>query len=150
VRWVKSKKIVQIEDVPDKWSLHQVDSVEGKLISRVLDDFDSVTKKQDYPIRMGVAVPVNDLDSKTQEDLGLVEDELLKVLRQGSLGRLYVVITKLEKKSFREFVAQVKRESDFEGIHSALKEKFSHLDVQMVAVEDKKWDMYRSIKNGQF
>jgi hypothetical protein len=144
-----SKKNVTIENLPDEWSISQVENAEGTLIFRVLNRFDSVTEKKEYPIRIGIAVPIELFDDETKRQLEKLEDEIADMLKRDSLGRLFGVISQLGEKQFREFVAQVKKDTDFEAVYNSLRKKFGKLDVQMTASEDTNWKMYTELQRGR-
>lgn len=143
------KKAVKLTDLPDQWLGMKAESERGLLLLSLLEGMDTVTEKKEYPIRIGIAIPLKVIDEGVQKKLGLLEDEISSMFEGKSQGRLYAVITQLGETQFREFVIQTKENLDFAGIHSLLRKKFPEFEVQMVANKDEKWEMYTILKAGK-
>lgn len=144
-----SKKQLLLKDLPSEWSVSEGKTPDGMSIMRLLQNLDTVTEKEEFPIRIGVAVPFGELDEKTTDLLNKIEAKLVELIDKKSAGRLYAIMTDLGSNSFREFVAQVREDINFKKLHEDLKKVAPKLQVQMIANEDRKWEMYKQIKSGR-
>jgi len=99
----------------------------------------------DYPIKMGVAIPVEVHDETIMEIKSEIEDILNDILLKKGDGALVAIITGLEGQKFIEFLSYTKRSGiDFAKIHQDLKDKFKDYEVQMYAENDVKWEAFKS------
>lgn len=99
----------------------------------------------DYPIKMGIAIPVDVHDDVTMQLKSEIEDTLNDVLFKKGDGALVAIITGLEGQKFIEFLSYTKRGGiNFAKIHQDLKDKFKDQEVQMYADNDIKWEAYKS------
>jgi hypothetical protein len=143
------KKNTELTDLPDKWTVLKSESDGSLMIVRMLENMESVSDKKDYPIRVGIAVPVASMDAETQKLLDSLEKVITDSFKTNTQGKLYAVITQLGSQTFKEYVVQSKSTADFALIHKDLKNTFPQLEIQMVAKEDPNWEMYQKIKAGK-
>ncbi len=100
----------------------------------------------DYPLKMGIAIPVKDHDEVIMNMKYEIEDFLMDDLFKNQDGVLVAVITGIQEPKFIEFLSYVKGNVlDFEGMHKNLIERFKDYDVQMYANQDENWGTYKSL-----
>jgi hypothetical protein len=147
---VRESDNVRIMNKDKTWTLGQSKQGDTNLIVRYDTELKSKVNTADYPIRMGVAVPIT-LNEGNHEILANLEDKIIKLL--GNDGVIYVVLSASDLSlnefiqtnalgNFKEYVFYVKRGYDFETLHNTLKQEFPELDVQMYAEEDLSWAGY--------
>lgn len=98
----------------------------------------------DYPIKMGIAIPVEEHDEVIMELKGEIEDILNEVLSKKGDGALVAIISGMENPKFIEFLSYTRQGIDFAVIHQDLNEKFKDYEVQMQAEVDTEWAAYKS------
>ncbi len=137
------KRYKPLSDYPERWSLLQEDA--RGLVLRVNLGYADSIGHPDYPIKMGIAIPIrtehDEYVSELKESVEVVLDEILS---NGEKGAFVAVITGLHAPKFVEFLAYAKKDLDFAAIHQTLKVKFPDFEVQMYANADPGWNTYRS------
>jgi hypothetical protein len=139
----KKKKFLPIHEYPESWSIIQ-ESPNPTLV-RINMGYQDAMGHPDYPIKMGVAIPVEVHDETTMNIKSEIEDILNDILLKKGDGALVAIITGLEGQKFIEFLSYTKRGGiDFAKIHQDLKDKFKDYEVQMYADNDVKWAAFKS------
>ena len=98
------------------------------------------------PIKLGFALPLNSPneggmpDPAENERLGAIEDIIVREVEARTTGVQALVLT---TGTMKEFVFYVSRETDFAGLHEAIKAAVPTHDVQCIAEHEPKWDSYR-------
>lgn len=139
----KKKKFLPIIEYPESWSI--VTESLNPTIIRINMGYKDAIGHPDYPIKMGIAIPVEVHDETTMDIKSEIEDILNDILLKKGDGALVAIITGLEGQKFIEFLSYTKRGGiDFAKIHQDLKDKFKDYEVQMYADNDVKWDAFKS------
>ncbi len=139
----KKKKYLPIADYPESWSI--ITEKPNPTVIRVNMGYKDAIGHPDYPIKMGIAIPVDAHDDTIMELKIEVEDTLNDILLKKGDGALVAIITGLEGQRFIEFLSYTKRGGiDFAKIHQNLKDKFKDYEVQMYAENDIEWKAYKS------
>ena len=139
----KKKKYLSINDYPESWSI--ITEKPNPTIIRVNTGYKDAIGHPDYPIKMGIAIPVDTHDEATMNVKSEIEDILNDTLLKKGDGALVAIITGLEGQRFIEFLSYTKRGGiDFAKIHQDLKTRFKDYEVQMYAENDIEWKAYRS------
>ncbi|OHA81370.1 MAG: hypothetical protein A2675_02920 [Candidatus Yonathbacteria bacterium RIFCSPHIGHO2_01_FULL_51_10] len=130
-----------LAEYPGSWSI--LEEKNKDLIIRVNTGLKDATGHTDYPIKVGVAIPV-----KAQDDINSIknagEDALDEIWKQEGKGVIVAVITGMSDPRFIELLSYAKKDTDFASLHKTLKDKFPNEDVQMYANEESNWDTYKS------
>lgn len=125
-----------------EYTLYQDDD-EG-LIIQVNTGFQKAMGHPDYPIKVGVAVPVH-----PEHDVGKlkndIEDTLQAMWNQSENGHIVATIIGLEEPEFIEFLSYAKEKTDFAETHQTLEKFFPDEDIQMYAEQDAEWETYREL-----
>ena len=139
----KKKKYLSILEYPENWGF--IEELPNHTIVRINMGYKDAMGHTDYPIKMGIAIPVEVHDEKTMRIKSEVEDMLNNILLKNGDGALVAIITGLEGQKFIEFLSYTKRDRiDFAKIHQELKDKFNDYEVQMYADYDVKWLAFKS------
>jgi hypothetical protein len=137
------KKYLPLNEYPQSWSIF-VEKPDSLLL-RVNMGYKDAIAHPGYPIKMGIAIPVEEHDGVTMEIKGEIEDTLNDILLKTGDGALVAIITGMEGQKFIEFLSYTKRNGiDFAKIHQGLKDKFKDYEVQMYAEVDIEWEAYKS------
>lgn len=139
----KKKKYLPILDYPESWSI--IEEMPNPTLVRINLGYKDAIGHPDYPIKMGIAIPVAVHDEATMKIKSEIEDILNDVLLKKGDGAIVAIITGLEGQKFIEFLSYTKRGGiDFAKIHQDLKDKFKDHEIQMFADNDIEWKAYRS------
>lgn len=139
----KKKKYLPITDYPESWSI--ITEKINPTVIRINMGYKDAVGHPDYPIKMGIAIPVEVHDEAIMEIKSEIEDILNDILLKTADGALVAIITGLEGQKFIEFLSYTKRDGiDFAKIHQDFKDKFKDYEVQMYAGNDLKWEAYKS------
>ena len=130
------------DDKKETWTILE-EKTEG-LIVRIKDGYLNCDSCSDYPVRMGVAMPVKEHNAETSNLKDSIEGFLEKMFAKDNSGIFVAVQSGLKGEKFIEFVSYAKTNNDFESIHETLKEAFPLADVQMYAETDPDWEVYKS------
>jgi hypothetical protein len=137
------RKRLLVRDVPDAWSVSKADYDGRPLLARFNTGYSDATDREDYPIQIGVAIPLKDVDEQgwpsgeENRVLQAVEDTMLSVL-----GGRAVLVGALTVNGVREFVLY-SRDSDWiESFHRALDAAVPSHEVQVMAKQDPAWSTY--------
>ena len=138
-----SKKFKPISEYPQSWSI--IEESPNPMIIRVNMGYGDAIGHPDYPIKMGIAIPVEQHDDAVMNLKSEIEDILNDILFKTGKGAVVAIITGLESPRFIEFLSYTQRGGiDFPKIHQELKSKFKDYEIQMYAENDPKWDAYKS------
>ena len=139
----KKKKFLPLLEYPESWAI--ITESLNPTIIRINLGYKDAMGHPDYPIKMGIAIPVEVHDETTMEIKSEIEDILNDILLKKGDGALVAIITGLEGQKFIEFLSYTKRGGiDFAKIHQDLKDKFKDYEVQMYADNDVKWEAFKS------
>jgi hypothetical protein len=139
----KKKKFLPIFEYPESWSI--IEESRNPTIIRINMGYKDAIGHPDYPIKMGIAIPVEVHDETTMELKSEIEDILNDILFKKGDGALVAIITGLQGQKFIEFLSFTKRGGiDFPKIHQDLQDKFTDYEIQMYADNDLKWDAFKS------
>ena len=125
----------------DSWSV--LEQKDAGLIVRINNGLREAIGHPDYPVKMGIAVPVK----KSQgEETFNKKDQLEKKIAEtlGSNGIVTCVINGMKEPQFFEFLTYTKNGFDLNSIGKSLDDKFPDLGIQMYAKLDPKWEAYKS------
>ncbi len=143
LNFFKKKKFLPIGEYSESWAI--IEELPNTTLVRINMGFKDAMGHPDYPIKMGIAIPVEVHDEATMKIKSEIEDILNDILLKKGDGALVAIITGLEGQKFIEFLSYTKRGGvDFTKIHQDLKDKFKDYEVQMYANNDVKWDAYKS------
>lgn len=138
----KNNDYKPISEFPASWSILEAKN-EG-LIVRVNAGYKKAIGHPDYPIKMGIALPISSKHDEAVANLKYqIEDTLEKLFHENN-GALVAVVTGMKDPKFIEFLSYAKDGLDFASIHKTLKSKFPNEDVQMYAKGDPEWNAYKS------
>lgn len=125
----------------ESWSI--LEEKNKGLLIRINVGLKDAAGHTDYPIKVGVALPV-----KSEIDINSVknsaEDSLSEIWEQNNNGMIVAVITGMVEPRFIELLSYAKKDTDFATLHATLKEKFPAEEIQMYAEQDANWDAYKS------
>ncbi|HEY8780936.1 MAG TPA: hypothetical protein VIM16_04910 [Mucilaginibacter sp.] len=139
----KKKKFLPILEYPESWSI--IEEAPNLTLVRINMGYKDAMGHPDYPIKMGIAIPVEVHDESTMKIKGEIEDILNDILLKKGDGALVAIITGLEGQKFIEFLSYTKRGGiNFAKIHQDLKDKFKDYEIQMYANNDVKWEAFKS------
>ncbi len=138
------KDFKQLSEYPkDSWSV--LEQKDAGLVIRINDGLKDAIGHPDYPVKMGVAVPVKDNPQKTFERKDQLGKAICEVL--GTNGIVTCIINGLKEPQFFEFLIYARNGLDFDSIGKSLEKKFPDLGIQMYAKLDPKWEAYKSFFN---
>lgn len=141
----KNKKYKNLSEYPEIWSIIDETPIGNPALVRINMGYKDVVGHPDYPIKMGIAIPVEVHDDATMKIKSEIEDTLEEILLKTGNGAMVAIITGLESERFIEFLSYTKRGGiDFAKIHQDLRDKYKNYEVQMYADNDPKWEAYRS------
>jgi len=139
----RKKKYLPIADYPESWAI--IEEKINPTIIRINMGYKDAIGHIDYPIKMGIAIPVEFHDETTMAIKSEIEDILNDILLKTGDGALVAIITGLEGQKFIEFLSYTKRGGiNFAKIHQDLKDKFKDYKIQMYADNDIEWEAYKS------
>ena len=137
------KEYKPLSEYIESWDVLQ--DTNNQMIIRINSGCKEAAGHPEYPIKMGIAVPLKGTGDEIVELLkNSIEDALEEILNEGEKGVLVTVITSLGEQKFLEFVSYTKSDLNFQAIHENLKAKFPEQEVQMYAEQDTKWSTYLS------
>lgn len=137
------KKYIPITEYLESWSI--IEERYHDTLVRINMGYKDAVGHPDYPIKMGIAIPVNDHNDAVMKVKSEIEDILDNVLKKRGNGSLVAIITGLKEPKFIEFLSYTKKGGvDFAKIHQDLKDKFPEYEVQMFAKPDTTWEAYKS------
>ena len=137
------KKFKPLSEYPESWSIIEEKTI--PTIVRVNMGYRDAIGHPEYPIKMGIAIPVENNDEATMKIKSEIEDLLEDILFKKDIGTLVAIVTGLQGQKFIEFLSYTKKSGvDFPKIHQDLKNKFKDYEVQMYADNDPKWEAYKS------
>ena len=135
------KKFKPLSEYPkDSWSI--LEQKDAGLIIRINDGLKEAIGHPDYPVKMGVAVPVKNDPKKTFSQKDQLEEMIGEIL--GHDGIVTCVINGMKEPQFFEFLVYIKNGLNLDSIGKSLEEKFPDLSIQMYAKLDPKWEAYKS------
>lgn len=138
------KKYKPLNEYPESWSILEEKS--KGLIMRVNVGYRKAIGHPDYPVKMGITIPIMTEDNnKLAMIKNSIEDVIIESLKKDSSGALVAVITGMSEGKFIEFLSYTKKGVSFSSLHQELKNRFPHQEIQMYATEDTAWDTYQSI-----
>jgi Family of unknown function (DUF695) len=137
------RKYKNINEYPENWMLLESGKdTENYTIIRINDGIKEAAGHPDYPIRIGVAIPVNSL---TDENKALydVEDILREQLESKGLGIQAMAVSGMGGQEFKEFVFYAKESVDFKTLHEDVQAAFPKYEIQFYAKKDSDWSVYK-------
>lgn len=128
----------------DSWSV--LEQKDTGLVIRINDGLKDAAGHPDYPIKMGIAVPIT---NQHAEQIFEQKEQLEKMINDvlGNNGIVTCVINGMKDPKFFEFLIYTKNGLNFDSIGKSLTEKFPDLGIQMYAKLDPKWEAYKSFSN---
>ena len=129
----------------DTWSVYKLESSTENLIIRLDNSYKNNISKSEHPIKMGIALKVQNQNKETEELKYKIEDYLNDYFNKDEIGFLVAIITGMQKDNmFIEFLSYIKKDSiDFPNFHEQLKKEFNLYDLQMYAEVENDWDTYK-------
>lgn len=137
---ISNKKYADIVSDKHNWGIFKAD--DGNLIIRFNMGIKDAAGHPDYPIRMGVAVPIP--CERDHDLIERIEDFIVQHLHNGKCGVHVAVINKLTDEQFVEFMCYAKEDTDFQKFHETLEGAFPDQEIQMYAEHDPEWQGYFS------
>jgi Family of unknown function (DUF695) len=138
-----TKTFRPISEYAESWSI--ITEKPNPTIIRVNLGYKDAIGHPDYPVKMGIAVPVDVHDNVIMDVKSEMEEILNDILLINDSGAVVAIITGLEGQRFFEFLSYTKKEGvDFAKIHQILKDKFKDYEIQMYAETDIRWLAYKS------
>jgi hypothetical protein len=140
--WKKAYK--DISEYPeDNWQVATMGTQgEDYTLLRINGGLKEAVGHPDYPIRVGVAVPVESIKD-SNPTLEALEDMITERFNEDKSGVGCLIITSLDGDQFKEFVFYTKENVDFKTLHEELQEAFPSLEVQFYAEKDPQWSVYK-------
>lgn len=137
------KKYKNINEYPENWLLLEgVRDGEKYTMIRINDGIKEAAGHPDYPIRIGVAIPVDSLKDENKA-LYEVEDMLTEQLESKGLGIQAMAVSGMESQEFKEFVFYTKDSVDFKTLHEDIQAAFPKYEIQFYAEKDSDWSVYK-------
>ena len=129
----------------DTWSVYKLESSTKNLIIRLDNSYKNNINKSEHPIKMGIALKVQNQNKETEELKYKIEDYLNDYFNKDEIGFLVAIITGMQKDNmFIEFLSYVKKDSiDFSNFHEQLKKEFNLYDLQIYADVEDDWETYK-------
>ena len=137
------KKYKKVSEYPENWMMLEAgkDSEIYTLI-RINEGIREAAGHPDYPIRVGVAIPVNSLKEEN-EALNAVEDMLTEQLESKDLGIQVMAVSGMGGQEFKEYVFYTKTSVDFKTLHENIQAAFPKYEIQFYAEKDPDWVLYK-------
>ena len=128
-----------------KWSVKRGNGKDGPLIVRINESAKEWAKHPELNIRAGFAIPLKIQnpevlpDSKENEELNVIEDEICKLLCAAGPAIHVLAIT---TGTFKEFLFYIKNGAGIENAHKQAMARFPEYDIQCYGQQDENWDAY--------
>jgi hypothetical protein len=123
------------------WAAAESTADGGSSLFIVNSNLDVKTLSEKFPLKMGVAIPV-EITEESNVEMHKIEDFIQ--LQLEDKGIHVISITDMEN-GFKEFLSHVVNGFDFESFHKLLKEKFLNFEIQMYGETDPNWVFYTDI-----
>jgi hypothetical protein len=144
--WPFGKKKVTWVAAEDRWSVAKGENNGKPIFLRVSSSAKQFAGHPDFPVRFGVAVPLQAPDENglpqpmESQQLGNIEDQLFQAL--GSSGRLVLIIT---TGGMREFVSYVRSPELAERVFERVRNATKTHELRHYTASDPIWELF-----GQF
>ncbi len=140
--WKKSYKAIS-EYPTDTWTLAEAGTKgQNYTLLRFNQGIKEAAGHPDYPVRVGVAVPVTSVQDSNAA-LDALEDAISEKLSKDESGVEVLTISSLDGNQFKEFVFYTKENVDFKTLHEDLEKAFPLLNIQFYAEKDPQWSVYK-------
>jgi len=138
-------RIERVEGRLTAWYIYRGGDARGPLHGRFDHDARPLAGSPEYPIQVGVAVPLLEpgLDGLPQEHELPALDEIEKVI-VGIAETDAVLVGVISTAGVREFVLYTGDGEWLEAYHNALSAAIESHEVQMMARRDPEWTIYRA------
>lgn len=124
----------------DCWSI--LEQKDAGLIIRINAGLKDAISHPDYPVKIGIAVPVKNDPEQTFTQKDQLEKMVGEIL--GEDGIVTCVINGMKEPQFFEFLVYAKNGLNLDLIGKSLEKEFPDLGIQMYAKLDPKWETYKS------
>ena len=137
------KKYKKISEYSENWTMLEggKDTENYTLIS-INSGIQDAAGHPDYPVRVGVAIPVNSLKEENQT-LYAVADWITEQLESQDLGIQAMAVSGMGGQEFKEFVFYTKENIDFKTLHDDIQAAFPKYEIQFYAEKDPDWNVYK-------
>jgi hypothetical protein len=135
----------QMIEIPDSWNVYQGEYSGKPLLVRANIGLIDFSAKNKYPVRLGIAIPLNESDKdglptqKEQENLNTIEDSLFSSVEVENHTIVALIIT---TNGMREFVLYSESVDKAKKIASNLKSMVNTHEIQSYTEEDSSWSTY--------
>ena len=149
--WLFSKKLgdLEIPPVEDQlWSVAQGEHGGAPLLLRFNASAKSLAGHSKLPIKLGFAIPLNQPNEgglpnpEENQELAAIEDLIEKRVLEVAVGIHAMTLT---NGIMKELVFYIVPGVDIAGLHQELREAVRSHEVQCMAVQEPKWDSFRSM-----
>lgn len=137
---------MKVAEATSAWQVYEGNYSGKPLYARFNTAFRQAGDTADYPIQLGVAIPLNNPDqhglpaSAELDELAAIEDLIVEKVAGNA-----VLVGAITTNSMREFVLYTNNADWIEGFDHSMQEALAGHTVQVMAKTDPKWDVY-----GQF
>ena len=141
----EQKSLEEIQLGEHKWSVKRGNGKDGPIIVRINESAKEWAKHPQLNIRVGFAIPLRIQnpeglpDSKENEEMNLIEDEICNLLCATGPAIQVLAIT---TGKFKEYVFYIKNGAEIENAHKQAMSRFPGYDVQCYGQTDTNWDEY--------
>ena len=148
--WPFSKNKDKLEIPPEgehEWGFAEGDSDGAPLIVRYNETAAGFAGHSDLPIKLGFAIPLNSPnvgglpDAEENSELDVIEDLIVREVMAVTHGVYSLALT---TGVMKEFVFYIAPGADIAKLHEDIRNQVSSHDVQCMAVEERKWESYRT------
>lgn len=146
----KPKKLADLTDENQKWSVIGSKNESGPVIVRVNNSAIEWAKHPELNIRVGFAVPLNSPNPGGLPDgeenflLNDIEDGLCELLKKTGSSIQVLAITTGQ---FKEFVFYIQNGDGIENAHKEAVARFPSHDIQCIGENDPEWQVYNEWVN---
>lgn len=148
--WPFSKRKKELAIPPEdehQWGVAQGEYDGAALIVRYNQTAAEIAGHPELPIKLGFAIPLKrpDVgglpDAEENSELDVIEDLIGREVMAATHGVYTLAITTGEMK---EFVFYIAPGADIAKLHEDIRNQVSSHDVQCMAVEERKWESFRT------
>ena len=135
----------------DRWNIAKGTIDGAPIIVRALDGVARAKDRTQWPVRIGVAIPLLEPDDRgfpQADELTFLDEIEGRIDETTSADRRAVLVAMITGKSMREFVLHARDGDWVEAWHLGLRAEFGSHDVQCVAQLDPDWTAYLTLVGG--
>ncbi len=130
-----------IFEAPERWTV--IDE-NNEIIIRINESYKDHTGTLELPMKMGIAIPLKEHNTRSKEVTYALEDMLDNILFKNKIGINVATVTGLGEKKFVEFLSYTRDDLNFGKVHQHFIDTFKDFEIQMYAERDETWEAYKA------